>query len=141
MSEDNTTFCSHSSCDQRVHSVVVVVRRAIEALLPDVVRVGVLTPMDHLERALALPLCMGISRPPEMLRRVVHRSRAFGHLGFEAYGQKKKTLASWFVRKRVLDPVCSTCRNGYLHTSRQVPGAEEKSSALARNACGCKIRR
>ena len=78
------------------------VRRAIEALLADVVRVGVFTPLNHLERALALPLCMGISRPPEMLRRVVHRSRAFGHLGLEAYGQK--TLASWFQRKRVLDP-------------------------------------
>ena len=83
-------------------SVVDVVRRAIEALLADVVRVGVLTSLNQLERALALPLCMGISRPPEMLRRVVHRSRAFGHLGLEAYGQK--TLASWFERKRVLDP-------------------------------------
>ena len=92
----------HSSCAQRVHSVVDVVRRAIEALFADVVRVGVLTPLNHLERALALPLCMGISRPPEMLRRVVHRSRAVGHLGLEAYGQK--TLASWFERKRVLDP-------------------------------------
>ena len=51
---------------------------------------------------MALPLCMRISRPPEMLRRVVHRSRAFGHLGLEAYGQK--TLASWSERKRVLDP-------------------------------------
>ena len=44
----------------------------------------------------------GISRPPEMMRRAVHRGRAFGHRGLEAYRQK--TLASWFERKRVLDP-------------------------------------
>ena len=100
----------HSSCAQRVHSVVDVVRRAIEALLADVVRVGVLTPLNHLERALALPLCMGISRPPEMLRRAVHRSRAFGHRGLEAYRQK--TLGS-------------TCRNSYLHTSVECWGRRE----------------
>ena len=41
----------HSSCAQRIHSVVDVVRRAIDALLADVVRVGVLTPLNHLERA------------------------------------------------------------------------------------------
>ena len=102
MSEDNTTFSSHSSCDQRVHSDVDAVRSAIDALLADVKHVGVMTPLDHLDWALALPLCMGISRPPEMLRRAVHRSRAFGHRGLEAYRQK--TLASWFERKRVLDP-------------------------------------
>ena len=38
----------HSSCAQRVHSVLVV-RRTIDALLADVVRVGVLTPLSHLE--------------------------------------------------------------------------------------------
>ena len=36
MSEDNTTFSSHSSCDQRVHSDVDAVRSAIDALLADV---------------------------------------------------------------------------------------------------------
>ena len=102
MSEDNTTFSSHSSCDQRVHSDVDAVRSAIEALLADVVRVGVMTPLDYLVWALALPLCMGISRPPEMLRRMIHRSRAFGHCGLETHRQK--TLASWCERKRVLDP-------------------------------------
>ena len=102
MSEDNTTFSSHSSCDQQVHSDVDAVRSAIDALLADVEHVSVMTPLDHLDWALALPLCMGISRPPEMLRRAVHRSRAFGHCGLEAYRQK--TLVSWFERKRVLDP-------------------------------------
>ena len=104
----------HSSCAQRVHSVVLVVRRTIDALLADVVRVGVLTPLNHLERALALPLCMGISRPPEMLRRVVHRSRAFGHLGW-----KRMAKRLWL---HGLSNVCwtqrgSTCRNSYRHTS------------------------
>ena len=37
----------HSSCAQRVHSVLVV-RRTIDAMLADVVRVGVLTPLNHL---------------------------------------------------------------------------------------------
>ena len=120
MSEDNTTFSSHSSCDQRVHSVVDVVRRAIEALLADVVRVGVLTPLNHLERALALPLCMGISRPPEMLRRVVHRSRAFGLLVW-------KRMAKSLLLHGLSGNVCwtqlgSTCRNSYLHTSVKCRG-------------------
>ena len=119
MSEDNTTFSSHSSCDQRVHSVVVVVRRAIEALLADVVRVGVLTQLDHIERALALPLCMGISRPPEMLRRVVHRSRAFGHLGLEAYG---RLLLHGLSGNVCWTQFGSTCRNSYLHTSVKCRG-------------------
>ena len=102
MSEDNTTF-SHSSLDQRVRSDVDTVRSTIDALQADVERVVVMTPLDHLDWALASTLCWGISRPPEMLRRAVHRSRAFGHRGLEAYRQK--TLASWFERKRVLDPV------------------------------------
>ena len=59
MSEDNTTFSSHSSCDPRVHSDVDAVRSAIDALLADVEHVGVMTPLDHLDWALALPLCMG----------------------------------------------------------------------------------
>ena len=79
MSEDNTTFSSHSSWDQRVHSDIDAVRSAIDALLADVERVVVMT---HLDWALALPLCRGISRPPEMLRRAFHRGRAFGHRGF-----------------------------------------------------------
>ena len=102
MSEDNTPFSSHSSCDQQVHSDVDAVRSVIDALLADVEQVSVMTPLDHLDWALALPMCVGISRPPEMLRRAVHRSRAFGHCNLEAYRQK--TLASWFERKRVLDP-------------------------------------
>ena len=61
-----------------------------------------MTPLDHLEWALALPVCRGISRPPEMLRRAVHRGRAFGHRGLEA--SRQKTLASWFEWKRMLDP-------------------------------------
>ena len=95
-------FCSHSSWDQRVHSDIDAVRSAVDALLADVERVVVMTPLDHLDWALSLPLCMGISRPPEMLRRAAHRSRALRHRGLEAYRQK--TLASWFERKRVLDP-------------------------------------
>ena len=102
MSEGNTTFSSHSSCVQQVHSDVDAVRSAVDALLADVEHVSMMTPLDHLDWALALPMCMGISRPPEMLRRAVHRSRAFGHCNLEAYRQK--TLASWFERKRVLDP-------------------------------------
>ena len=102
MSEDTTTFCSHSSWNQRVHSDFDAVRSAVDALLANVERVVVMTPLDHLDWALALPLCMGFSRPPEMLRRAVHRGRAFGHRGLEAHRQK--TLASWFERKRVLDP-------------------------------------
>ena len=45
--------------DQRVHSDVDAVRSAIDALLADVEHVGVMTPRDHLDWALALPLCMG----------------------------------------------------------------------------------
>ena len=61
-----------------------------------------MTPLDHLKWALALPVRRGISRPPEILRRAIHRGRAFDHRGVEAYRQK--TLASWFERRRVLDP-------------------------------------
>ena len=129
MSEDHTSFSSHSSCDQRVHSDVDAVRSAIDALLADVEHVGVMTPLDHLDWALALPLCMGISRPPEMLRRAVHRSRAFGHRGLEAYRQK--TLASWFERKRVLGPTLAAFVETVTFTCPSSAGAEEESSALA----------
>ena len=59
------------------HSDVDAVRSAIDALLADVEHVVVMTPLDHLDWALALPLCMGISRPPEMLRRAVHQKSCF----------------------------------------------------------------
>ena len=81
MSGDNATF-SHSSWDQRVHSDIDAVRSAIDALLADVERVVLMTPLDHLKWALALPVCREISRPPEMLRRAVHRGRAFGQSWF-----------------------------------------------------------
>ena len=120
MSEDNVTFSSHSSCEQRVHSDVDAVRSAIDALLADVEHVNVMTPLDHLDWALTLPVCMGISRPPEMLRRAIHKSRALGHRNLEAYRQK--SLASWFERKRVLDPVWQHLREQLPSHVRQVLG-------------------
>ena len=123
MSEDNTTFSSHSSGDPRVHSDIDAVCSAVDALLTDVEHVSVMTPLDHLDWALALPLCAGISRPPEMMRRAVHRGRVFGHRGLEAYRQK--TLASWFERKRVLDQPGNICGNNYLHMSVKCWGRRE----------------
>ena len=59
MSEDNTTFSSHSSCDQQVHSDVDAVRSAIDALLADVEHVGVMTPLDHLDWAFGVAVVYG----------------------------------------------------------------------------------
>ena len=70
-----------------MHSVIGAVRSAVVVLLADVVRVVVTTPLDRLDWAVARPLCVGISRPPELLRRAVHGGRALGHRVLEAYRQ------------------------------------------------------
>ena len=82
----------HSSCTQRVHSVVDVVRRAIEALLADVVRVGVLTPLNHLERTVALPLCFGDLTSTRNAEACGSQNLCFRVSWFGTDGQK--TLAS-----------------------------------------------
>ena len=103
-----SSFSPHIPEDQRVQYDFDAIREEVEALLTDTARMAVMDPFDHLEWALALPLCMGLSRPPELLGRAAHRCSALGPRALHAH--RRKTLDGWLERKRVLDPIWSHVR-------------------------------
>ena len=100
MSEKNDNYSPHTPGVQYDFDAV---REVVEALLADSVMLARMSPLAHLKWALSLPLCMGLSRPPELLARAAHRSSALGSRALQDH--RRKTLDAWLERKRVLDPM------------------------------------
>ena len=99
---DATTETPRCACDHGVQFDFDAVRAEVESLLADLERMAAMSPLDHLEWALMLPTCAGLSRPPGLLGHAVHTSDQMEAAKLDAF--RHRALDSWLERKRVLDP-------------------------------------
>ena len=92
-------------------------------------RLSAMTPMDFLEWALTLPDCVGMSRLPPLMDKAAQRISSFDATDLDDF--RRKTLAFWEERKRVLDPVWARVREALPSHVRAVLGPKKNILLLS----------